>query len=246
MIDKSLVKKRFKKSLKTYHQNAMVQKLTAKKLISFLPYSDFNSILEIGCATGILTEEIKKTINFNSFDANDIVEDSKSFIQNILPHCNFIEGDIEEITLAQKYDLIISNACLQWCNNINDTIEKLSHSLNKNGILAFSIFGNDNLKEISEIFKLENKTYSIESVKENLKKYNILKYEEELIKQEFNSPLELLKNLKLTGVNAIKEITLTKSKLKEFEEKYKEKYSENGKVILTYNPIYIIISSYKN
>ena len=246
MIDKSLVKRRFQKSLKTYNNNAIVQKITAKKLISLLQDKSYYSILEVGCATGILTEEIKKTIAFDSFDANDIVENSKDFIQNILPNCNFIEGDIEEIILPKKYDLIISNACLQWCNNIEATIDKLLNHLNRGGILAFSIFGENNLIEITDYFGIKNKTYSINSLKENISKYNIINYEEENIKINFENPIDLLRHIKLTGANAIKEITLTKSKLKEFEEKYKKEYSENGKVILTYNPVYIIISSDKD
>ena len=36
MINKELIKKRFKKSLKTYDDNAYIQKYTAKKLIDFL------------------------------------------------------------------------------------------------------------------------------------------------------------------------------------------------------------------
>ena len=52
----------------------------------------------------------------------------------------------------------------------------------------------------------------------------------------------ILKHLKLTGVNAIKEFALTKKKLKEFEEEYIRKYQNNGKVLLTYNPVYIKIT----
>ena len=85
----------------------------------------------------------------------------------------------------------------------------------------------------------------MKNLKKNLEQYNIISYQEEIIKQEFNSPVELLKSLKLTGVNAVKEIKLTKTKLKEFEEKYKKLYTQNEKVILTYNPVYILISSDK-
>lgn len=245
MIDKSLVKKRFKKSLKTYDENAEVQKITAKKLIKMLPDKNCNAIFEAGCATGILTKEIKNSLKFNSFSANDIVEDSKSFIDGIIPDNNFIAGDIEEIILPQKYNLIISNACLQWCNDIEKTTEKLLNALAPNGILAMSIFGDENLKEIINEFDIKNKTYSQEAFKEYLSQYNIIYYEEEIIKLRFNTPVEILKHMKFTGVNAIKKINLTKSKLKDFEENYKKQYTENGKVLLTYNPVYIIISSDK-
>ena len=241
MIDKSLVKKRFQKSLKTYDDNAFIQKQTAKKLIKLMADREYSSIFEIGCATGILTKEICENLKFKHFYANDLVEDSQKFVEKIIPDCIFIQGDIEKITITEKYDLIISNACLQWCNDIEKTLEKLINSLNKNGFIAISIFGDENLKEITKLFGINNKAYSMQKLKTSLQKYNIVEYKEETARLYFNSPLDVLKHLKLTGTNAVQAMNLTKSKLKEFEEKYKTFYSENGKVCLTYNPVYIVL-----
>ena len=240
MIDKSLVKKRFKKSLKTYDENAIVQKKMAKELISLLPKKEYNKIFEIGCATGILTKEIEDKLIFSELYLNDIVEESKKYVQEIYKECNFIAGDIENIDLNKKYNLIISNACLQWCSNIEDTLSKLINALDDGGILAISIFGEDNLKEIKSIFNIGNEISSISSMENFLNTQKIIIKKEDKIKINFETPMEVLKHLKYTGTNAIKEIKLTKTKLKDFEQKYKENYTQNNKVYLTYNPIYII------
>ena len=240
MIDKSLVKKRFKKSLKTYDENAIVQKKMAKELISLLPKKEYNKIFEIGCATGILTKEIEDKLIFSELYLNDIVEESKKYVQEIYKECNFIAGDIENIDLNKKYNLIISNACLQWCSNIEDTLSKLINALDDGGILAISIFGEDNLKEIKSIFNIGNEISSISSMENFLNTQKIIIKKENKIKINFETPMEVLKHLKYTGTNAIKEIKLTKTKLKDFEQKYKENYTQNNKVYLTYNPIYII------
>lgn len=240
MIDKSLVKKRFKKSLKTYDENAIVQKKMAKELISLLPKKKYNKIFEIGCATGILTKEIAKKLIFSELYLNDIVEESKKYVQEIYKECNFIAGDIENINLNKKYNLIISNACLQWCSNIEDTLSKLINALDDGGILAISIFGEDNLKEIKSIFNIGNEISSISSMEKFLNTQKIIAKKEDKIKIDFETPMEVLKHLKYTGTNAIKEIKLTKTKLKDFEQRYKENYTQNNKVYLTYNPIYII------
>ncbi len=228
MIDKELVKKRFSKSLDTYEDNAFVQKEMGTKLLSLLERKDFNSIFEIGCATGLLTKQINECLNYNSLTANDIVADAKSYVEDIVT--DFICEDIEKVTFDKKYDLIISNACLQWCNDINTTINKLLLALDDNGILAFTLFGEDNLKEIKNLFNFQNKVCVSAKI-----------FKEETIKLYFNTPLDVLKHIKLTGVNAVQEHKFTKSTLKEFEENYKNLYSENGKVYLTYNPIYLII-----
>ncbi len=228
MINKSLIKKRFERSMNTYNDNALIQKKMAKKLINLLPRTEFDSIFEIGCATGILTKEILKNIKFKNYTANDIVEKSKEYIDKIIPQNTFIEGDIEKIYINQKYDLIIANAVIQWCENPQKTIEKLFSFLNPNGVIAVSIFANDNLKELQTTLNLKS------SLKTNL---NGITEEYRLL---FDSPMDVLKHIKLTGANALTEYKFTKNSLKIFEEKYKTLYSENGKVCLTYKPLYII------
>ena len=240
MIDKSLVKKRFKKSLKTYDENAIVQKKMAKELINLLPKKEYNKIFEIGCATGILTKEIADKLIFSELYLNDIVEESKKYVQEIYKECKFVVGDIENIELNKKYNLIISNACLQWCSNIEETLSKLINALDDGGILAISVFGEDNLKEIKSIFNIGKEISSISSMENFLNTQKIIIKKEDKIKIDFETPMEVLKHLKYTGTNAIKEIKLTKTKLKDLEQKYKENYTQNNKVYLTYNPIYII------
>lgn len=236
MTDKELVKRRFERSFKTYDDNAVIQKETAKKLVNLITGQKFDSIFEAGCATGILTKEIKSNLKFERYDANDIVEKSKNYIANILEDFEFIPGDIETIEINKKYDLIISNACLQWCNDIRKTVEKLNGHLNKGGKLAFSIFGHDNLKELKNIFQLPETNLILE----NFEKSAIINTE--IIELEFDSLTDILRHLKNTGANAIKSYRLTKSSLKKYEEEYKKLYSKNGKLILTYNPVYIVIS----
>lgn len=238
MIDKNLVKKRFKKSLKTYDDNAIIQKYTAEKLIERLKNKRYDKILEIGCSTGVLTRQIKKNLDFEKLTVNDIVPDAEKYVIKIVPEAEFIEGDIEEIPIKDEYDLIISNACLQWCNDFEGVIEKLYNSLKENGVLLVCVFGKENLKEISSIFNLSVKGFFEANL---LEKYKNIELESEIKKVYFETPKEILAHIKNTGANALKECGLTKSQLQNFEKIYKTLYSEGDKVYLTYNPVYIEI-----
>lgn len=232
MIDKTLIKKRFSKSLSTYEDNAIIQKIMADKLIELINDREYKSVFEIGCSTGILTRKIKEKINYNKYSAIDIVGEAREYVLQIINDAEFTEEDIETAEINENYDLIISNACMQWCNDFEKTMQKLISRLNYGGVLAVSVFAKENMKEIKSFFNLPQSQHPIIS--------GAKVYEQEPIKIYFESPISVLNHIKLTGVNAIKPYKFTKTKLKEFEEYYKTNYTENGKVYLTYAPKYII------
>lgn len=240
-INPKLIKKQFEKSFSTYNQNAIVQKIMAEKLIealSNLNYTNFDSILELGCGTGILTKELIKKINFKTYSANDLVEKSKNFINEIIPNVKFYYGNALKIKPEKKQDLIISNAMFQWFNNLSNICTHCKKCLNPNGILAFSTFSANNFKEIKDLtgISLDYKTFDeIKNItNEN---FEILYSEEFEYTLKFNTPLELLAHMKNTGVNSLTAQHWTFKEVKEFCDKYKAQYPD---ITLTYSPVIII------
>ena len=235
MIDKALVKKRFSRKLKTYKDNSVVQNKMADKLVEMIRFQP-KKILELGCGSGLLTEKLIKKFNTTTYDAIDIVEDCEKYIKEISSNINFYHSDIETFNFQNKYDLIISNAVFQWVEDLPLFIEGLKKCLNPNGILLFSTFGTDNLLEISKLTGAGLKYKTVQELNSLLKPQEIF---EDRIELEFDTPKDVLKHLKYTGVNAISNNHWTKSDLKEFENGYKT-ICANG-IKLTYNPIYVMI-----
>ncbi len=233
MLDKNLIQKKFEESFSTYNTNAIVQKQMALKLISLINKKEFKNILEIGSYTGILTELAIKNFIFENYFAIDIV-DSKKYIEKLSSKIIFKKADIEHYTTQKKFDLIIANASLQWCNDLFLTIKKLQSFLNKDGILAISVFGKENLKEIKESFNVSLKYPTIEEIKKNLGQNTYI--EEEITTLKFNSPNELLAHLKHTGVNSINNKSLSLAQIKNGLKKLNDFYNNT----LTYQPIYIL------
>ncbi len=241
MTDKKLIADRFSKNFSTYDDNAFVQNIMASNLAKFVPVNNFNSVFEVGCGTGILTKYIKSFFLYKSYTANDIVKESKKYIKEIIKDVNFVCGDIEQVKIDKKFDLIISNACLQWCNNLNATIIKLVNMLNKNGILAISIFGQQNLCEIKKLLNVSLNYPKIADIINNVDNCKTVYIGEEIKRIYFDTPIDIIKHFKQTGVNAVASVKFTKTTLKEFEIKYKKLFVEVKKCYLSYYPIYVVL-----
>lgn len=245
MIDKEKVKDKFKKSLKTYTNEAFVQKQMALNLKDKLIENcgdNFNSIFEIGCGTGILTEILIKSLDFKEYRANDLVEQCLEFVKPFIDELHFFPGDAEDENLiTNSQDLIISNAVFQWFLNLENVFKTLSKKLNKDGILAFTTFTKDNLKEVRSITNSGLPYKSKDEILKISKPYFNCEFnEQDEITLFFKSPMEVLKHFKKTGVTAIGSKTMGSKELKEFIYKYEKQFGNEGSVSLTYTPMTFI------
>lgn len=242
MVNKELVKKRFEKNIETYPDNAVVQKQIAKNLVSNLiklKGSRYDRIFEIGCGAGLLTKNIVKDIEFSEFFSNDITNAAQRKMKKISDCINFIGGDCEAIAMPKDLDLIISNSTFQWVNNLEQLLDKIALCLNKNGVLAFTTFGAENFYQIKNITGKSLNYCSKETIEALLEKdFEIIYSSNKLIELEFDSAEDILRHMKLSGVNSLESTSWTKNDLKHFLKEYNKSYTnEKGKLTLTYNPI---------
>ena len=239
-MNKKLIQSRFSKNLESYNEQAKIQKRMAERLATFIEKKEYVSILEIGCGTGFFTKTISEKIHFNTYIAVDIVPECNNYITQINPKINFIADDIENYlnTSEEKFDLIISNASLQWVNDFENTIRILKKCLNKDGELIFSTFGKENFREIYHAIGTSLNYYSQKDLIQMFSDFNI-STDEEIHIMSFTTPKDVLKHLQATGVNAIENVSWTKKDLIKFENAYSNLCSKRP--TLTYNPIYVKI-----
>lgn len=216
----------FGKNFSTYDENAIIQKKVAENLTNFISKKfnnqKFDKVIELGCGTGIFTREFLKKFEINEIDLNDCFNTRDYFKE--INYKNFICDDMNE-AIVKNYDIVISSSSFQWIEDLEKLIESISKKSEK---LAFSIYIDGNLKEITEHFGVGLKYKKIEDILIILKKYfkNIEYYSEEKT-LNFSSPIEALRHLKRTGVT-IKNRTLI----------YDIKSYKN--TLLTYNMAYFI------
>lgn len=247
MIDKKEVKCRFKRSVGTYNDNAHVQKIIVdrlKKIVDMYVAGTPEKILEIGCGTGLLTSSLKDILSCRELYINDLVEEMcvrTAMANRILSSCCLV-GDIEELPLPGAYDLIVSSSTFQWFVHPATTFYRLAVALSPGALLIFSTFGPSNLKEIRETAG-EGLKYASQSEMYRLLEpcFEVLAFQEEHHKLEFDSPLDVLQHLKRTGVNASGGSEIwTKGKMQQFADQYRARFCVDGKYMLTYHPFYFV------
>ncbi len=241
MLDKTLLRKRFEKGFVTYRKNAFIQSKTAQLIIEIILKSNknFKAIYEIGAGEGLLTETIDENLSYDTFYANDIVKSAGDLIKNINNNIIFHPGDIEKLTLPQGLDLVVSNAVLQWVEDLDSLFKKIKDNLNEGGMFIFSSFGEKNLIELKQITSTGLKYKELNELKSIFSNYfDIFYFDDYIEKLYFDKPFDVLNHLKFTGTNAIIRTHWTKTKLKDFIAKYEELREQSG-IPVTYHPVII-------
>jgi malonyl-ACP O-methyltransferase BioC len=248
--DKKLITLRFEQAAATYEQQARVQHLVADRLLALLasvaPGVAPATLLEIGCCTGLLTEKIVARFpSLSHLTLSDLVAAFEPSvcrkIGTLAERLTFLAGDIESVDLPGYYDLIISSSTLHWIHDLPGLCRKLHRHLNPDGILAFSLYGIDNLREIRTVTGMGLHYQDLEQLQAVVaEKFHILAAEQTRQTLWFPDPFSVLQHLRDTGVNSIGQQVWTRKQVNAFIAAYTQQFSGEQGVCLTYHPLFLI------
>ena len=247
-ITKESLKKNFSKASRTYDDNATVQIYMGKKLLESVGSDKFEHILEIGCGSGLFSAEIINRYLPKTLALNDISEEMlKTCRDRFLNYKNifYYPGDIEQIRLPEQYSLIISNACLQWLSDLKTALKGFINTLTSDGVLAFTSFGNENVKEITSLTQNGLKylsNHELDVILRSLKVPYTLK--EEIIKFHYKDALNMLRTLKRSGVTGFSKNIWTRGRINSFIDEYESRFSDENGVYLTWHLYYVIVRNH--
>jgi malonyl-ACP O-methyltransferase BioC len=250
-IDKQLVCRRFQQAAASYDHHALIQERTAAHLLDLLLQQGarpYKRVLEIGCGTGLLTRLLLRRISgMDELFLNDLVPDFACRLAlectERAPTVHFLPGDIETLPLPGCFDLIISSSALHWLDDLSGLLTKLAVCLKPGGIIAFSLYGPNNLHEIRELTGLGLPCHSLPELTNLLdSSLSLLHGSEEQAQLHFASPQEVLRHLRQTGVNALSRSPWNRARLEQFCAAYRRRFSAGGRVTLTYHPMYCLSS----
>ncbi len=247
VIDKQLVARRFSKAAGTYHEAAVTQQQIACRMMELLRQSlpaggSLHQVAEIGCGTGFYSRLLQKELHPTRLYLNDICGEMERHCTDVLNEgAVFLPGDAEQIELPSGSDLITSCSTLQWFEYPEAFFKKCSGALRPGGYLAFSTFGEENMREIRRLTGKGLHYNSLQTLKSVLAPhFQILYAGEELVVQSFNTAWDVLRHVKQTGVNGMEEHRWGPAAMRYFQEEYTRLFTGANGVSLTYHPIYII------
>ncbi len=128
---------------KQYHKFEAERAAPFYDLLALVDVRPNLKVIDLGCGTGELTRKLADTLPDSDVTGLDsspqMLEKAASFSR---PGLVFVQGD--QATLTGEWDLIFSNAALQWTENHAELIPYLFNHLKPGGQLAVQIPSNHN------------------------------------------------------------------------------------------------------
>lgn len=230
---KPLVTERFSNALDCYNDNAVIQRQVAHRLVElwdrWSSIASARRILEIGAGSGLLTRAYAPM----AAGADITLRDLAPLPDSLPGHHETCDAETAIRRDAPgSFDAIVSASTLQWFNSPATFTRHCLKALRKGGTLAFATYAADNFPELREFVTPPPGSLSAEAwraVFDNLGVRTDIISESHTL--TFSSPAELLRHLRLTGVNA----TATPHGIRAARAIMK-----NGITRLTYSPLYIL------
>lgn len=115
--------------------------LPAKDLANAIPFRNSQRIIDIGCGIGNSTRVLKNKFYDSYVVGADNSENMLLSARNDHPDIEFMLFDANKDfdNLTERYDIVFSNACIQWLPDHKSLLTKMMNILNDGGILAIQI-----------------------------------------------------------------------------------------------------------
>jgi malonyl-CoA O-methyltransferase len=158
-IDKARVRASFDRAARGYDAAAVLQQEVRARMLARLDYLNItpHEILDAGAGTGHATRALAARYTDSRVIALDIALGMLRVARAGQPWWQRLRGkispavcgDLENLPLApSSLDMVWSNLAMQWCNDLDRVFVGMARVLRPNGLLMFSTFGPDTLKEL--------------------------------------------------------------------------------------------------
>ena len=128
----------FEWNAKQYSKFEKERTLPSLDLVKAIDCKNVRTTLDIGCGIGNSTAVLKKYFPNAKIIGADSSEDMLTAARKNHSDIEFIKLDAEKEldTVSDRYDVVFSNACIQWIPEHHKLLRRMFNLLNDNGVLA--------------------------------------------------------------------------------------------------------------
>ena len=140
-----------------------MQREIGDRLLDRLDYINFQPqhILDVGAGTGTCSYQLAKKYTkskiFMMDFATSMLQQAKkkrTWTERWSSRYKFIGGDAAALPFSDNsMDMIFSNLAMQWCDDLAQVFSEFKRVLKPDGMLLFSTFGPDTLKELNQCWQ---------------------------------------------------------------------------------------------
>lgn len=208
------IARNFGNAVSYYHKQARVQKKVARRLIASLePWRDIlppGPILEVGCGTGFVTEELVKLYPERQKVITDLSPQMVHFCRNkfnLAENIIFDERDAEQIWPDQpEYAMTVSGFVAQWFKDTALTLGRLMEATLPGGLLLASFPGSESFPEWKQYCRELGIPYTgnmLPDIEKLVIKMSTgpvqIDFYEDTVKEKFPSARDFFRHLKRLG-----------------------------------------------
>ena len=166
VIDKAAVRRSFEQAAATYDAHAVLQHEVCRRMLERLDYIKLQpvAILDAGSGTGNALPGLMARYPGVPLIALDLAHSMLArgrgrlrwwqSLPAMRPPLHLVCADIERLPIkSESVTLVWSNLALQWVNDLPRTLAELHRVLAPGGLLMFSTFGPDTLKELRNAYE---------------------------------------------------------------------------------------------
>lgn len=252
-MNKPAVAASFGAAAGSYDAAAVVQEEIRKRLLDRLDDLALqpNRLLDLGGGTGIARKALLQRYPTSQYINCDLSQEMLRYARKAHSANDLVCADAESLPFTESsFDLVFSASTFQWVNALEHALFECARVLRPQGLLLFSTFGPDTLKELRSSFaavdpyQRVNPFLDRQEVNDLLIKNRLFcpHVESEVIRINYTSPQQLLRSLKNTGatnqLGARSRGLLTPRRLQAAVSEYEAYKTEDGQYYASYEVIY--------
>lgn len=247
IVDKQRVGQRFMYGLKSYASEAGVQAGVVEDIDRMLKAHGVEDcmatrgcrVLEIGSGTGSLSRILDRDITAGYLEMWDLA--GEACIEGENRRFRQVDAEVEIAGVpASSFDVIATASTIQWFNSPGRFFRQCLRCLRPGGFLVVSSFLAGNLAEVSAVtgrsLPLMTMNQWLQSVPDGFETVEVSSKDVVL---DFDSPLDVFRHLKATGVNALGRGSEGESSLHTIIKSYQA--ALDGHYHITYRPFIMIL-----